>query len=242
MKRCSVLCASDPLDWHTDADGTPKPTGGYVPILILLIDLSREMTRQKWDPQEDIVVKYLEHVYGADSRRCKMLCRMLNEGDRALLILDGLDEAGTQKARIEAYIRDEIVAKRKCHLIVSSRNTGFEEASFRDFEFLQLAPLTPKMQQDVVKKRVKDQAKLTKISEAIKRPEYSEMARNPLMLSLLISVLGKLEHVASVTRAKLYDEAVGLMVCQYPHPHPHACDHRHAQYLTTQPITEPLVC
>ena len=41
------------------------------------------------------------------------------------------------------------------------------------------------------------------ISEAIKKPEYNEMARNPLMLSLLISVLGKLKHEASVTRAKV---------------------------------------
>ena len=207
MKKCTVLCATTPFDWSTN-------TGGYVPILILLIDLSREMTRQKWG-SEDLIIKYLQHVHGAETRRCLMLCRMLEEkSNRTLIILDGLDEAGVNKLRIEKYIRDELVAKRKCHLIVSSRNTGFDEISFVDFEFLQLAPLTPKMQQEVVEKRVSNLLLKKRISEAIKKPEYGEMARNPLMLSLLISVLGTLNSDAAVTRAKLYAEAVKLMLVE----------------------------
>lgn len=206
MKKCSRLAANTTVE-ITDS-GEMK--GGHVPILILLIDLSREMTRQKWEKDEDLVVNYLKLVHGEGSRRCKMLLHML-ETDRALLILDGLDEAGKNKDAIETYIQQRIVTSRRCHLVVSSRNTGFNEKEFGNFSFLQLAPLTPKMQKEVVKKRA-PKAHLENILDVIDKPEYSEMARNPLMLSLLISVFGKLKADKWGTRSELYDEAVGLMV------------------------------
>ena len=124
-----------------------RGASGFVPILILLIDLGRMMVQHGLGPTDLLVERYLEETWGPRSPRCATLCRAFR-ARRTLLLLDGLDEAGTQKDAVEQYIRRLV---RDGHrVVVSSRHTGFKDEVFSGFDFIQVCPLSRAMQHEVV--------------------------------------------------------------------------------------------
>ena len=214
LKRVLVMCAQRYSGAKDD----------LVPVLILLIDLGRVMARHSPEPltaDDDLIEEYLKDKYGAESNRFKVLKKAVAEG-RALLLLDGLDEAGDQKNHIERWIERTVNANSRQRLIVSSRHSGFKEEVFSEFKFIQVQPLDRASQNEIVKLRLPNDAGAAAFvqRELARRAEYMEMASNPLMLSLLISILRRKfadkqrEHRPgsgkrtprsfSYTRAKLY--------------------------------------
>ena len=108
-----------------------------VPVLILLIDLSRLMHKKKLTSSNDLLDAYFKEAYSEDSGTYQFL-RFARQKRLLYLLFDGLDEAGTNKSEIERYI-----ARIKPHvqrITVSSRETGFDERAFSEFSFAQVLP------------------------------------------------------------------------------------------------------
>jgi len=160
-----------------------------VPLLILLIDLGRLMTKKKLTSADDLLNLYLEDLNGQGSARLAFLRHMRAQGN-LLLLLDGMDEAGDHKMEIENYISRMAISEKR--IIISSRMTGFSHGIFSSFSFFQVMPLTKVLQQQVIETRLgKNQPRIDFIKQEFNKSEYSSLVRNPLMLSLLMSLLSK---------------------------------------------------
>eukprot|EP00937_MAST-01D_sp_MAST-1D-sp2_P001358 g1358.t1 len=194
---------------------------GLVPVLILLIDLGRLMARRALTGKDKLVEAYLADRHGTHSDRYRALLRAFR-ARQTLLLLDGLDEAGDQRRAIERYITQTLVPADQ-RMIVSSRHTGFNDRVFERFSFVQLLPLSHTMQREVVALRLRDTSPslVGAVQSELAKIEYAEMASNPLMLSMLTSILGhvleKKREVAdgtemALSRAKLYQIGVQLML------------------------------
>jgi len=156
-------------------------------------------------------------VYGQGSARIGFFRHVRKRGN-LLLLLDGMDEAGDHKNEIEKYV-SHLAEKR---IIISSRMTGFSHGIFSFFTFFQVMPLTKKLQHQVIESRLgKSHPQISFIRKELNKPEYTVLVRNPLMLSLLISLLSKhsnsedeSEESLGYTRAYLYKHAVDQLLHQ----------------------------
>ena len=186
LMRRLLVTSAEKIGEHCASD--------FVPVLILLIDLGRLMSKQKLRPEKhDLFLEHVKSVHGEHSARFKMLARCWAER-RVLLLLDGLDEAGDQKAAIEKWIAQTLARDPDQRLVVSSRQSGFDEAVFEDFKFVLIMPLSQETQEQVVSLRLRDSGgpgAVAFVQRQLKREAYLEMAKNSLMLSLLIAVLGQ---------------------------------------------------
>ena len=91
----------------------------------------------------------LEH---GDSTLGAMLCEAMRAKE-ALLLIDGLDEAGKERARLEDHIT-RVLAPQGHTMLVTSRPAGLAEAAFTAFARLQLSPLTDAQQRAVLHQRL----------------------------------------------------------------------------------------
>ena len=93
-----------------------------VPILILVIDLQRSMAKHahEYEGQEDLVAVFLRLQHKDSDRSRYLMLMQAYDSRRALLLLDGIDEGGDAKGRIEEFITTFLVRQR-VPLIVTSR-------------------------------------------------------------------------------------------------------------------------
>ena len=93
-----------------------------VPILILIIDLQRSMAKHptEYDGMDDLIAVYLRLKFGDSDRSRFLMLMQAYASRRALLLLDGVDEGGDAKSRIEDFITVFLVRQR-VPLIVTSR-------------------------------------------------------------------------------------------------------------------------
>lgn len=186
-----------------------------VPVLILLIDLSRLMHKLKLTSKDDLLDAYFKEVYKEDSGTYEFL-RFARKNKLLYLLLDGLDEAGTNKAEIERYIVR--IRPQVRRITVSSRETGFDDRAFAAFRFAQLLPLTQQMQREIVEARVPDAAACASVLRLLDEPRYSELIKNPLMLTLLISlstsssINPQRDPDLPYTKAGLYETAIAQLL------------------------------
>ena len=186
-----------------------------VPCLILLIDLGRLMSAEKLTDKDDLLQAYISHVYGENSARCAFLLRAREIG-QLVVLFDGLDEAGAHKESIESYIA-RICKEENIRVTVSSRITGFNDKIFESFRFVQVLPLTEMSQEQIISSRLgNDHPRLKYVKSELKKPEYAEISKNPLMLTLLISLLSKSKSgegtSQSYSRPDLYQHAVAQLL------------------------------
>jgi len=116
---------------------------------------------------------------------------------RALLLLDGLDEAGAKRAEIEQHIV-EVLAPQGHVILCTSRPAGVDEARFSGFRLLKLAPLTEAQQEQALLQRLGNAADVRQLMTFVERmPTSTDLAAttmqhrvtaNPLMLSMVASV------------------------------------------------------
>lgn len=197
------------------AQDTDTQEQDIIPVLILVINLGRLMTERRLTLQHDLIDEYFVSVNGVGSARLAFFRKMRKEGNLCFLF-DGLDEAGDHKPTIEKYLA-RLVGKEK-RILISSRETGFNEIVFHKFQFLQVMPLTDKMQSQIVEMRLgSDHPRLLMIRTELRKAQYSEIVRNPLMLSLLISLLanaGSTAEKQKFTRSYLYQHAIAQLLHQ----------------------------
>ena len=118
------------------------PGGHLVPILIKVQQLQAQLLQferiyaRAWN----WVDAYLQLMHGPDTDRYRMLSQALM-ARRGLLLLDGIDEGGVARERIEEHITQ--VLEPQGHVIVAtSRPASICEQLYAGFEWLTLAPLS----------------------------------------------------------------------------------------------------
>ena len=136
---------------------------------------------------------------------------------KALLLLDGLDEAGKERDRIEAHV-DTVLAKQGHVVLCTSRPAGLGEARFCDFHKLTLSPLSDAQQEAFLAKRLGD-ARAAELVPYMRDKVPLDAATgkrvttNPLMLAMVASI-AKLHQGIEMpsTAAALYDVATRAML------------------------------
>jgi hypothetical protein len=143
---------------------------------------------------------------------------------RALLLLDGLDEAGAKRAEIEQHIV-EVLAPQGHVMLCTSRPAGVVEARFSGFRLLKLAPLTEAQQQQALLQRLGNEADVRQVMTFVKRMPTStdpdaptmqhRVTANPLMLSMVASVYEIRKGLGMPkTVAELYASASDAMLAR----------------------------
>jgi ankyrin repeat protein len=140
---------------------------------------------------------------------------------RVLLLLDGLDEVGAQRARIEKHVA-EVLAPKGFVVLCTSRPAGLDEATFAGFHRLTLAPLTDAQQEAFLATRLgEERASALKSYLRDKVPHDAggeagtkrRVTANPLMLSMVCSIAQLRVGIdMPTTTAELYEVAAGAML------------------------------
>ena len=135
---------------------------------------------------------------------------------RALLLLDGLDEGGKARERIERHVA-EVLAPQGHVLLATSRPAGLDEARFAGFQRLSLAPLKKEQQYEALRQRLgkKRAEELIPYMQRVPldRETKQRVTANPLMLSMVASVFELRQGIGMPTTvAELYEIAADGML------------------------------
>jgi hypothetical protein len=192
--------------------------GDLLPILVEVQRLQKALAEHEaaFAAAPDWVDAYLRLTCAPDHYG---LLRAAMDARRALVLLDGLDEAGRERARIEAHVAT-VLAPRKLVLLCTSRPTGLDEALFQGFHRLKLAPLSDAQQAAFLATRLTPTRAGALVPYLRDRVPLDAETRlrvtcNPLMLSMVTSIAALRADIAMPTRtAELYDVAARAMLAR----------------------------
>ena len=128
------------------------------------------------------------------SRRYQAL-KKLQHDFKLLFIFDGLDEAGPLREHVETYI-DEMMKSRHQMVVVTSKQPPIT-SKLALYKWVGTLPLSPRQQLDYAKRKLDHdelgnaRANSFELAEGIlSNPNFSKLAANPMMLSMIVSLLG----------------------------------------------------
>jgi tetratricopeptide (TPR) repeat protein len=179
----------------------------YVPILISVISLVRVL--DKCTAGESVISAFLRMQY---PQHLNLLTQAMLQR-RAVFLVDGIDESGTRRNEVQAAVDEELLTSGH-NTIITSRHGGFSSAAFQQCRLLELLPLAPSQQSEMVHLRVLDVAKAERLVSELETKAFQEIASNPLMLTMLISLYVRNEYQVIVNRSKLYEQALRPMAGQ----------------------------
>ena len=178
-------------------DGRAEDDGGapLVPVLVRAEQLQKRLAEQgaAFDAADDWVEADLKLTCAPP--HYAMLRAAMHER-RVLLLLDGLDEAGVLRGRIEKHVA-EVLAPKGFVILCTSRPAGLDEAGFAGFHRLTLAPLSDAQQEAFLATRLGDaraSALKSYLREKVPLDAGGEagtkrrVTANPLMLSMVCSI------------------------------------------------------
>lgn len=131
--------------------------------------------------------------------------------NKAMILLDGLDEAATNEDKTDNQ-KQIISLPQKNSILVTSRVSGFETTEdgrplFDSYNLAKIQPLSLEIQKQIAEKRGVTSEEFFKALEG----KYFELAKTPLLLSLLINEFKETKTLPEV-RASLYGQAVNTML------------------------------
>ena len=199
-------CLLSQIIIHTLNDSS----SGMVPILVkvqllqnqLLSDVNAFASSWNW------IDAYLKIVHDARPDVYRFL-RQAMMARRALLLLDGLDEGGLARERIERHVT-EVLAPQGHVLLATSRPAGIDDKRFSGFTRLSLSPLSDPQQQQAVEQRLdqkqaKDLMLYVRGVMPVDKETGQRITGNPLMLSMVVSIFEIGAAVMPKTMVDLYD-------------------------------------
>ena len=212
-----VLRNAPPADAIDDKTSTWAPAhDDLVPILIRIQDLQKRLLADEasFARAWNWVDAYLCALHGRHSEMYRFLRQALM-ARRAVLLLDGIDEAGKARDVIERHV-SEVLAPQGHVLIVTSRPNGVRQELFSTtgYHHLELRALTDAQQADVVERRLMRVATdKTGAKRAAVLMEYirtkvpldadtgMRVTGNPLMLSMVVSIFESRQQAAAEAAA-----------------------------------------
>eukprot|EP01043_Picozoa_sp_COSAG02_P039872 COSAG02_NODE_3181_length_7215_cov_30.624930_2_plen_1762_part_00 len=192
--------------------------GALVPYVIRVMELSSWLIKNdaRLLEEADIILEFICHKCGGKRSGLYSQLEQLFEDGNLCLIFDGLDEAGKKLQEIGTCIGVTLGNSYSGRLIVSSRESLFDEGHFKQsrWNFLQIQPLTERMQLDVLQRRFGgDVLKVSAFQEAQAHSvNLLEMGSNPLLLALMIGVFIIDKNRLPDRRTELYEKGVQMMV------------------------------
>ena len=207
-----------------------SPPAGMVPIFVSL----REFVRRRGERIKDGTFDFLDFaVEQARAQEQPDMHRVYFESalmlGRAILLLDGLDEVGSEAARLELRsLLDGFLGRWPLACcIVTSRVFGYEQARLPSERFVELRvePLSESESQQFVERwyalrcptDTAQQAELTKsLRQAIGRtPSVRRLASNPLLLTLM-AMIHQSEGKLPQYRGELYEYCIKMLLETWP--------------------------
>jgi hypothetical protein len=191
--------------------------GALVPILVEVQQLQKALTEHEaaFAAAPDWVDAYLRLT--KEPAHYEML-RAERAAGRALLLLDGLDEAGLARARIEEHVATKLAGDA---LLCTSRPTGLNAELFdKKFHRLTLAPLSDAQQHAFLEKRLRparaaELAPYLRDKVPVDIETKQRVTANPLMLSMVASIAELRTGIDMPTRtAELYSVAADAMLAR----------------------------
>lgn len=154
----------------------------------------------------------------------------------ALVVMDGLDEVGRAATR-KRVVReiDHFCARGKTYavepkVIVTTRpnSAGLPEPDLEVFEVISLSPLDHALRDQYLKKwcavhnvRVNDSRTLRRnFTEKTREPYISELAGNPMQLTILLYLLRQNGDATPTRRTELYDAYMAMLLAREANKHP----------------------
>ena len=163
---------------------------------------------------------FLKAEHGVASPDHYLMLRQALMARRVVLLLDGIDEGGVARERIERHVAD-VLLPQGFTMLCTSRPSGLNEARFVRFQRLKLSPLADAQQEQVVKRRLGAEGAaplLAYLRDKVPLDTESgvRVTANPLMLAMIISVFemrkGAAEGGMPESIASLYGVAISAML------------------------------
>lgn len=176
--------------------------GSWLPVLLKVTELRQSL------------LSSVATVYGRDAGELVMEAA---RRERAVILLDGLDEALNAERACEAVrrIAAELPA---CPIILSSRPIGFQAPS-PAFTALAVCPLGEAERRRLLLAWVPDEARVDRALERLSlNPRLRELTENPLLLTLIALLLRSSAADLPRRRADLYDAAIQMLLTRAADP------------------------
>ena len=168
-----------------------------MPLVVRVIDFARNLRTldEKVDADDDLLDRYLETSDTYDQKTRELL-RGMHKQRKLTLFLDGMDEAGSYRELLEAYITCRLAGE--VRLCVTTRPQGIVKLElFKPF-FVQFKvdALNKTQQNQIVRSRLSvrpiqcatvDTRAKSFTHTLAKNPSSLELASNPLLLNLMLS-------------------------------------------------------
>jgi hypothetical protein len=182
----------------------------YVPVLITVVELV-PMLDGRYDGNKgmSLLVAFLQHQ-APYPQHLHLLLQMMHMR-RIVFLIDGIDESGSKRQEVEDFIAVELIEP-GYKTIVTSRHSGFSSATLKQGQLVELQALAIEEQSEMVKARVPDEIKAAQLLQELRRDTFKEIATNPLMLSMMISVYVSNNCETVSNRAELYERALQTLL------------------------------
>eukprot|EP00930_Biecheleria_cincta_P071366 TRINITY_DN58876_c0_g1_i1.p1 TRINITY_DN58876_c0_g1~~TRINITY_DN58876_c0_g1_i1.p1 ORF type:complete len:1535 (+),score=293.91 TRINITY_DN58876_c0_g1_i1:252-4607(+) len=185
-----------------------------VPVMVRTIDLVRCRDQLVVEHgSDDIVDQYLMMRYAASGSY--MLFKHARSQGRLLVILDGFDEAGLLENALIRQMREVLV--NSCFVVLTSRDMGstLEGPAFERFRSVRVKELNEEQQLEVIRRRLEN-GQVNNFCMHLKlNPALSQMARNPLLLNVTLTVFESCclsREKTELNRGKVYSMALDGML------------------------------
>lgn len=184
-----------------------RTNNDFMPIFVAVIDLARKMKHYKF--RGDLIDEYLKVTHGETTQRYIMLRQALYSRC-AIIIADGIDEAGGMKPRIERYLVR--LARGGHRVICTSRAEGYTPSLYPEglFVTLELMPLQRQQQYWLAENRLGKQ-KAPQFLEQL--DAHEDIAGNPLMYQMLLCYTEHYGVSSEATEAlEIYTGVIRIML------------------------------
>ncbi|MEC7140241.1 MAG: NACHT domain-containing protein, partial [Pseudomonadota bacterium] len=191
----------------------------FVPIFATVIDIVRlaaSQCRSEHDrPRELFEAVVAKAAASTGALAARFLAQAVCE-HRAVFLIDGMDEAGEQVDLVEAMLAEQII-HRGHRLIVTSRHSGLTDGlrqalSGEQHRVVQLLPLDGAQQRAMALARLPDAEQVEAFTAATHDRRLAELAQNPLMLTMLLSIFARRGGSLPEKRSELYESALRAML------------------------------
>eukprot|EP00935_MAST-01C_sp_MAST-1C-sp1_P002232 g2232.t1 len=179
----------------------------FVPILMPVIEVASVLEECDRNKGESVVAAFIQRKY---PQHAHLLLQMMLMR-RAVFLIDGIDESGTYRKAVEEFVTIELLESGH-KTIITSRRSGFSSDAFKQCRLVELLPLSMDQQSEMVRARVPNDEKAERLIGELQSKAFEEIASNPLMLSMMISVYVNNGYKLISNRSELYETALRTLM------------------------------
>jgi hypothetical protein len=179
----------------------------FFPVIIPIIEVLPVLLTCNRDAGESVVAAFVQQKY---PQHAHLLLQVMLQR-RAVFFIDGIDESGMQRDAVQDFVTVELLEPGH-KTVITSRHSGFSGDAFQQCQLVELLPLSHEQQARMVRTRVPDEDKAYRLVRELGTKAFKEIATNPLMLTMMVSVYVSNNHVVISNRSELYEKALLTIV------------------------------